>query len=280
MKDNPGKQGLGTIFIIIAIVGIIFSILGIALTWYYKPRVEATIFVVVDSFDQILDNTEAGLIVLDSTLESAIDNLDTMSVTLLNLNTTIDSISDSLVSSADLIGGDLRVTMIDTQIALSSAATSAEIVDNTLRFIAAIPLLGADYRPDVPLSISLESVSESLNDIPEAFLDIEQYIRETDDGMIGLKADVSELAIEIGNYEEDLHEAQSVISEYDLIIADLREQLSNIRQYTSSFLLITSILSTGGFFFLAIAQLNTLQQGIDYRKGERVTVKLAELQRD
>lgn len=280
MKDNSGKQGIGTILIFIAIVGIIFSILGIAVTWYFKPRVQQTVFVFIDSFDQILDNTEAGLIVLDSTLESAINNLDTMSVTLLNLNTTIDSISDSLVSSADLIGGDLRLTIIDTQIALSSAATSAEIVDNTLRFIAAIPLLGADYRPQVPLSISLESVSESLNDIPDTFLDIEQYIRETEDGMIGLKADVTELANEIGDYEEDLYEAQSIISEYELIISDLREQLSNIRQHTSSFLLITSILFSGGFFLLAIAQLNTLQQGIDYRKGERVTVNLAELQRE
>ena len=280
MKEKTGKQGLGTLLFLIAILGIIFSIFGIAITWYFKPRVQNTIIAVVDSIDQILINTEDGFVVLDSALGSAIGNLNTISITLANLNTTIDSISDSLNSSADLIGGDLRTTIIDTQTALSSAAASAGLVDNTLRFIAAIPLLGADYRPEVPLSVSLEQVSESLDDIPDAFLDIEQYIRETEDGMVSLKADISVLASEIDDYEQDLLDAKLIITEYDLIIDDLREQLSNIRQHTSSFLIIGSIFLTGGFFLLGIAQINILQQGIDYRKGERVTVNLAELQRE
>lgn len=280
MKENQGKQTLGIVLIFIAIIGILFSIFGMGITWYYRPRVQNTILGIVDSLDHILINTEDGLMVLDSSLASAIDNLDTISITLTNLNTTIDSISDSLVSSADVIGGELRITIIDTQTALSSAATSAGLIDNTLRFIAAIPLLGADYRPEVPLSISLERVSESLEGIPDAFLEIENYIRETEEGMIGLKADVTELANEIDDYEQDLLDAQAIISEYDQIINDLRDQLANIRQHTSSFILIASILFSGGFFLLGFAQINTLQQGIDYRKGERVTVNLAELQRE
>jgi methyl-accepting chemotaxis protein len=280
MKEKPGKQVLGALLFFIAIFGIIFSVLGIATTWYFKPRVQDTIITIVDSIDQILINTEGGLVVLDSALESAIGNLDTISITLTNLNTTVDSISDSLNSSADLIGGDLRFTIIDTQTALTSAAASAGLVDNTLRFIAAIPLLGADYRPEVPLSASLEQVSESLDDIPDAFLEIEQYIRETEDGMVSLKTDISELANEIDEYEQDLKDARTIISDYDLIIDDLSEQLSNIRQQTALFLMIGSIFLSGGFFLLGIAQINTLQQAIDYRKGEQVTVNLAELQRE
>ncbi len=280
MKRNQNKKGFGNLLILIAVCGIIFSILGIGLTWYFKPRVQETVFVIVDLLDQIFINTEAGLVVLDNALESAVDNLDTIASTLINLNTTIDNISDSLNSSADLIGGDLRITIIDTQIALSSAASSAGLVDNTLRFIAAIPLLGADYRPEVPLSTSLLQVSESLNEVPDAFLDIEQYIRETEDGMVGLKSDITVLAFEIEEYEQDLRAAQLIISEYDLVIDDLREQISDFREITSNIFLIASLLSTGGFFFLGIAQISTLKQGIDYRKGERVIVNLADLQRE
>ena len=116
-------------------------------------------------------------------------------------------------------------------------------------------------------------------DYPHEKLDIEVYIRDTEDGMVSLKADISELASELDDYEQDLLDAKVIISEYDLIIDDLREQLSNIRQHTSSFLIIGSIFLTGGFFLLGIAQINILQQGINYRKGERVTVNLAELQR-
>lgn len=280
MKRKQGMKGFGTLLILISIGGIIFSILGIGVTWYFKPRVQETVFVIVDLLDQIFINTETGLVVLDNALDSAIDNLDTISSTLINLNTTIDSISDSLNSSADLIGGDLRFAIIDTQTALSSAASSAGLVDNTLRFIASIPLLGADYQPEVPLSTSLLQVSESLNDVPDAFLDIELYIRETDDGMVNLKGDITELANEIEEYEQDLLAAQMIISEYDLVIDDLREQLSDFRKNTTSIIMIASLLVTGGFFFLGISQISTLTQAINYRKGEQVTVNLADLQRE
>jgi methyl-accepting chemotaxis protein len=279
MKQKPSRQGLGSILTLIALIGIIFSIFGIAVTWYIKPRIQSSVFMLVDSIDQILINTDAGLLVLDNALKGAADNLDIISATLDNLNSTVDSISVSLGSSADLIGGDLRLTIIDTQTALDSAASSAVLIDNTLRIIAALPLM-PDYRPDVPLSISLAQVSESMDDVPESFLNIEQYIRETDEGMLQLKTDVTQLASDIRTYENDLLDASAILTEYDLIIDDLREQLSNFRSYTATFLLIVSILSTGSFFLLGIAQITTLQQAADYRKGETVTVNLSEISRD
>lgn len=279
MKQKPGRQGWGSILSLIAIIGIFFSIFGIAATWYIKPRIQKSVYTLVDSIDQILINTDAGLVVLDSSLKGAADNLDIISATLDNLNTTIDSISISLGSSADLIGGDLRLTIIDTQTALSSAASSAVLIDNTLRIIAALPLM-PDYRPDVPLSVSLEQVSESMDDVPESFLNIEQFIRETEDGMMLLKTDVTQLSSDIRTYENDLFDAKAILNEYDLIIDDLRQQLTYFRSYTATFLLIVSILSTGGFFLLGIAQITTLQQANDYRKGETVTVNLSEIQRD
>jgi hypothetical protein len=279
MKQKPGKQGLGSILTLIAIIGMIFSIFGIAVTWYIKPKIQNTVYMLIDSLDQILINTDSGLLVLDNSLKGAADNLDLILATLDNLNSTIDNISVSLGSSADLIGGDLRLTIIDTQTALSSAASSAVLIDNTLRIIAALPLM-PDYRPDVPLSTSLEQVSGSMDNVPESFLNIEQYIRETEEGMLLLKTDVTQLASDIRTYESDLFDARAILTEYELIIDDLREQLSSFRSYTATFLLIVSILSTGGFFLLGIAQITTLQQAADYRKGETVTVNLSEIQRD
>jgi hypothetical protein len=279
MKQKPGKNGLGALLTLIAIIGIFFSLFGIAITWYMKPKIQSTVYLLIDSIDQIMINTEAGIVVLDGALQGAADNLDIISATLDNLNSTIDSISVSLDSSADLIGGDLRLTIIDTQTALSSAASSAVLIDNTLRIIAALPLM-PDYRPDVPLSISLEQVSESLDDVPESFLNIEQYIRETDEGMLQLQTEVTQLSNDIRTYENDLFDTRAILTEYDLILDDLREQLSNFRSYTSTFLLVASILSTGGFFLLGIAQITTLQQAANYRKGETVTVNLSEIQRE
>ncbi len=280
MKKWPQKRGLGTFLIFIAILGVLFSVFGIAATWYYRPRIQSAIFGIIDSLDETLLNTNDGLVILDRSLENAEFNLEMISDTLDNLNATIDNIAVSLDSSADLIGGDLRDTIVDTQTALRSAASSAGLVDNTLRFIAAIPLLGADYRPEVPLSLSLEQVAESLDDVPEAFLEIESLIRDTESSMAILNDDVAQLAEDINTYESDLLAAQEILAEYGQIIDDLRTQLADLRQHSTNFLLITSILSTGGFFLLGLAQLDIWQIGKNYRDGERVSVNLSELQRE
>ncbi len=60
------------------------------------------------------------------------------------LKSSLDSIADSLVTTSSLIGDDLNLTLTEVQTAVSSAAVSAEFIDDTLAFIAAIPLLGAD----------------------------------------------------------------------------------------------------------------------------------------
>jgi len=277
MKAKPEKSLLGAFLIFIAWFGIIFSVFGIAVTWYYRPRVQATVFGLIDSLEDIFANTNDGLIIINGTLENASDNLGTISGTLEILNTTLANISVSLESSADLIGGDLRTTIIDTQTALSSAADSAQLIDNTLRFIASIPLLGADYQPEVPLSVSLGQVSESLDGVPASFLEIEQFIRDTEGSITVLSTDITDLANEIGAYESDLSGAQNILTEYTLIFDDLRNQLADLRHNTATFLLIVSILITGGFFLLGIAQLNIMRIGKNYRHGETVTVSLAEL---
>lgn len=278
MRKNQGGRGLGTLLIFIALVGVVFSISGMGITWYYRPKIQQAIFTIIDSLDQIMANTNEGLLVLDTALEGAVDNMDVISSSLENLSTTFDNISASLESSADLIGGDLRLTIIDTQTALSSASTSAGLVDNTLRFIAAIPLLGADYRPEVPLSTSLLQVSESLDNVPDSFLEIEQDIRDTQGGMSALQTDIALLAEDIRDYEQDLFEARQILTQYEVIFTNVREQLSDLRNHTSNFLLIASILITGSFFLLGVAQINTLKLGKDYRNGERVMVSLSEIQ--
>ena len=277
---KPNRRFLGSFLMFVAVIGVLFSIFGIGATWYYKGIIQHSLYAFIDSIDQILNNTNDGLTVLDNSLEGAVENLEVISDTLANLNTTVDNISVSLESSADLIGGDLRVTIIDTQTALSSASKSAGLIDNTLRFIAAIPFVGADYQPDVPLSTSLEQVSTSLNDVPEAFLEIEFFIRETAIGMGDLQTDVTELSIDIRDYEDALLEAQDLLSEYELIFTDLRDQLSSIKEHTANFLLTASILITGGFFLLGISQINIFNQGKTYRDGEKVTINLAEIKQE
>jgi len=280
MKESTKHRTLNIVLIVISGLGILFSLVGISSIWLIKAPIQASLSVLLDSSNSILSNTNEGLQVLDSTLEASKENLETIESTLTNLDETILSISTSLESSATLVGDDLRLTVIDTQIALTSSATSAELIDNTLAILAAIPFVGADYQPDVPLHISLEQVAASLEDVPDSLETIEESLQDTALGLTVLKTDLADLAGNIGDFEDDLSDAQNVIMAYVRIIEDLEERSEKFQKNLSLYLTLTSLLFSGLMFWLGFAQVFILIRSITHLKGERQIVNLADIRRE
>jgi methyl-accepting chemotaxis protein len=280
MKHNFNYRTLGIILIILSSLGLLFSIAGIALSWIIKPDLQQGISTISKSIEDTLINTDEGLIVLDSALDNVNNNLEIIITTFDNLDSTINGISSSLDSSATLIGDDLRQTLIDTQVALSSAATSAELIDKTLSVIAAIPFLGAKYQPDVPLHTSLETVAGSMEDIPKSLDTMEVSLSETSDGLDLLNTNLSTLTSDISAFESDLAEAQEVLVEYRRIITDTEQQINDFNQNLPRNLTLFMIFLSGVLFSLALAQCITLFQGIAYIEGEKRVVNLADITRE
>lgn len=280
MKESNSHRILNIAFVVISGLGIVFSLLGITSIWLAKPRIQDSLLVLFNSSDSILTNTNEGLQVLDSTLEVSKENLGTIELTLTNLDETLVNISTSLDSSATLVGDDLRLTVIDTQIALSSAASSAELIDNTLAIFAAIPFLGADYQPDVPLHISLGQVAESLDDVPDSLETIEESLKDTATGLNILKTDLADLAENISDFEEDLSDAQIVLLEYVRIIEDLERGSEKFQRNLPLYMTLISILFSGLMFWLGFAQVIILLRSITHLKGERQIVNLADISRE
>lgn len=280
MKNRPGVRFLGLVFIILSSLGLLFSVGGIVITWAIKPEVQNGIYDYVDSLSHILTTTDESFYVMNDTIEDTKGNLVVITTTIENLDDTIEDISLSLISSASLVGGDMRLTLLDTQIALSSAASSSKIIDDTLSLLAAIPLLGADYRPEVPLHISLERVANSLEDIPEALESIDDKLNDTAVGINTLNSDLNEFANNIHDFEDNLSDAQAVLAEYLEITSELREQTIAFRDNSPRNLTILSIIITGGFFWLGVAQINVFMQGYIFLHGQQHVVNLADIQRD
>jgi len=280
MKESTNHRILNIAFVVISGLGILFSLVGITSIWFVKPRIETSILILLNSSDSILSNTNEGLQVLDGTLDASKTNLDTIESTLTNLDETILSISSSLDSSATLVGDDLRLTVIDTQIALSSAATSAELIDNTLAILAAIPFVGADYQPDVPLHISLDQVAVSLEDIPGSLETIEESLKDTATGLNVLKSDLGDLAGNIGDFEDDLSDAQIVLLEYVRIIEGLEQRSENFQRNLPLYMILISLLLSGIVFWLGFAQVIILLRSITHLRGERQIVNLADIRRE
>ena len=197
-----------------------------------------------------------------------------------SLGASIDGISASLDTSSALIGDDLRLTVIDTQVALSSAATSAEIIDDTLVFLASIPLLGADYQPEVPLHISLTKVADSLEDVPQSLASLESNLNTTSSDLTTFSGDLAVLSESLGTFNEDLSDAQSILEDYDSIVSTALIKLENLQSRLGWYTIFTGLVVSGVLLWLGIAQFNVYLRGYDYVHHEEKTVSLSDLTRD
>jgi len=280
MKPKFSYQTLGKILIVLSSLGLLFSIAGIIFSWVVKPGLQRSLLEISGSIEDTLSNTDQGLIVLDSALGNVNSNLEIIVSTFENLDGTINGISTSLDSSAVLVGDDLRQTLLETQIALSSAATSAELIDKTLSIIAAIPFLGAKYQPEVPLHTSLETVSVSMDDIPKSLETMELSLSDTSEGLVLLNENLSKLSDDLAKFETDLVDAQDILVEYRRIITNTESQISDFNENLPRNLTIIILFLSGTLFSLAIAQCITLFQGIAFIEGEKQVVNLADITRE
>jgi len=280
MKIKFSHRTLGILFIIFSSLGLLISIAGITLSWIVKPGIQRGLLSVTDSLQSTLENTDKGLLVLDSALDNVSSNLEIIVSTLDNLDGTIIGISSSLDSSSDLVGDDLRQTIIETQVALSSAASSAELIDRTLSIISRIPFLGADYQPETPLHTSLDSVAGSMDEIPDSLETMEKSLTMTSEGLGLLNNNLSDLSDDLSKFTTDFTNAQEVMSEYQEIIVDAETQLTNFRENLPRNLTLFTIFISGTLFSLAVAQCITLFQGIAFIEGEKQVVGLADIRRE
>lgn len=278
---NPSKvRTKGFVFIILSSLGLLFCLTVIGLTWVIRPQIQERFVGVFTLADSTLDNTDESLGILKSVIEDSTDNLAIIQSMLGNLEDTLDSTSDSLETSAALIGNDLRLTVIDTQIALTSASASAEVIDNTLSFLDKVPLLGVNYQPDVPLHVSLDQAAGSLEDFPGSLQTIQENLTDAADDLDTLNTDLTDLSANIGDFEQDLFNAADVLSEYELIIDQIQEKFSSFQDNFPGYLTVLSIFVSVNFFWLGLAQLHILLQSLEDYQGEQTVVNLSDIQRE
>ena len=280
MKNPPRLRKLGALLIIMAALGILFSLSGFLATWIIKPKAQRALLDSIQIFESTLKTTDTGIQVLDQSIDNAKSDIVTLQDSLDELGTTLNDVSTSLDTSATLIGDDLQLTVINTQVALSSAATSAKIIDDTLAFLAAIPLLGADYQPEVPLHISLEQVAEGLDDVPETLETLEGNLKATSSGLDSFSDDLSTISQDMDSFSSDLGEIQSTLDDYAAILEQALEKIDLLQERLPGNILLGCIFLSGVLLWLGVAQASVLMQGLALRNDELEVVNLADLTRE
>lgn len=280
MRNRISNKTLGRIMMVLAAAGMIFSLVGITAIWILRPGINRNLSSALGLVETTLITTENAVEVLSGVVDKAKIDLELIQSSLDSLGTSIEGISTSLETSSALIGDDLRLTVIQTQVALSSAATSAEIIDGTLGFLASIPLLGADYQPDVPLHVSLDQVAASFNDIPDSLDSLETNLNTTSDDMKSFSSDLALLSGNLGTFNADLADSKSVLIDYDLIISNTLTKLKSFQSHLAGTSILISLILSGVLLWLGIAQVNVYIRGFEFTHHEEKIVSLSDLTRE
>jgi hypothetical protein len=263
-----------------AILGMLFSLLGIAGVWILRPRITNNLRSVVSLSHDTLETTQSAIVVLSGSLDQAGQDLGLIQSSMENLSESMDSLSSSLTTSANLIGDDLNLTLTEVQTALSSAATSAEFIDDTLAFIADIPLIGVDYQPDTPLHISLAKVAESLEDVPTTLSDLETGLDQAAVSLADFSTDLATLSEDLETTLGDLEESQVILTEYDSILSQALLKLEQVDSRLTLYSVLTTMFLTGVLLWVGISQVYGYLQAQDNIHYQEKIVTLADLNRE
>lgn len=259
----------GMALIIAGILGLVLSIGGLIVLPRLERQVEAVVAKQLEVLDRALAATADGLTTAETSLVQAAEAVDALEGIVVDVGQAISDTAPVIEVAAELLGEQLPSTIEDTQEALTSVATSAQLVDDILGVISAIPLLGADrYSPDVPLHQGFQDVSDGLNGIPELLLTAGEGLSAGTESLQDVEKGFAAIGQSISETTTSLESARTVLQDYQKIVDDLQGTLSSVRESLPGWLRTLRWGLTLMLIWLGVAQIGLITQGWEL-KGRR-----------
>jgi methyl-accepting chemotaxis protein len=209
---------IGYSFRLAAALGILVSLIGIGFIWWLVPGVSNRLVNTATFFQKALDSTDDLLAVSASTLTQADSNIAQITEATQDMADNLSQTSTIASSVADMVGDNFVSVIEDTQTALSSLETSAKLVDDTLSFIAAIPILGSKYSTKTPLYNSVVDINQSLTSLPKDMHGLQTSLDSTSTAFTGMQESVSNLSESMSEIDTSLQEASKVVEAYQQLV--------------------------------------------------------------
>lgn len=258
------RKVIGYIFIIAAILGLIFSLAGIGLVWVVKAPLTANLISTLDLIDTTLEATSSGLTVIDDTLTKTISDLSSIENTVQTAGKGIDDSVPMVESLSTLLSDNIPQAISATQTGLTTLQDAAGTFESTLQLVTSIPFLPIEgYDPDVSFSDALEDVSQSLDAIPQSLSEMEGTLSSTEGNLVMMGAQINIIARNISELKDSFYEIQLVFAQYQEVISVAQTKLDSFRDSLQTGIIVTAWIFTIIFVWLGIAQLGLLTQGLE-----------------
>lgn len=253
----------GSAFILGAVFGLLLTIGGLFYLWRGKTVTVGQASRMADLASRSLHTTADNLVIVDESLSKAQDNLLAIQTSTVDLASTIEQTGPAMDSMANLMGNDLPAVVNNTRKSLASAQNGAKLVDDTLRIISAIPLVGGRYKPDVPLQQSVQEVSDSLKDLPASFQKVQQSIVTTNGNLKTIQSGVNQMSSQLDQFGSNLVVARSAVQRDQSIVKEMIVQVDTLKNVLPGFFRAFYFLATTILIWLVLVQASLFMHGLE-----------------
>jgi len=257
-------SSLGIVLVIASIAGMLISLYGIYGVWRIEKDVKASLLNAVDLLDTTLKATHDGLSIASTSLDKANDSLVSLVSVVRATGQSIEDTVPLLDSLEKMTTEDLPLALASTQTALQSAQASAQVIDNTLSLLTAIPFLSTpSYKNQPPLGTAFGGVADSLDPMIESLSSMDESLQDSRNNIKEVNQAFGDIADNLASMETSLNDAQGVTTQYLDVLEDLELQLDKTRENMPRTLDGISTFITIALIWLALSQLGLLMQGLE-----------------
>jgi len=254
------RRILGTLLILVGILGIVLSVLGVLNVWRVTESVTVAAEDALGLLADTLDNVERSLDVTSTTLDGAAVAMDGLYTTSLDVGRTLSSTQTTLDGTVNLVEDNLPESIESTLTALEAVEETAGVIDQMLRGLS---LLGvSDYDPDVPLDRAIAEAGEGLGPVPDNLREMGDGLRQTSASLDGVRDGITLMGDHILDIRGNVSSADAVISDYVDIVQELQERLKALHQDVSQPIRTVAWGVTLLLVWIGLSQLALIQWGI------------------
>ena len=219
------------LLIAVSLAGMTISIFGVIGLWRIETGLKTGLDETLALLDTALQTTSDGLALASQSLGQADDSLTSLVAAIQANGKSVEETLPLIDTLATVTTHDLPQTISTTQQAIHSARVSANVIDSTMRTLAAIPFLGiTGTNNTVPLSASLADLSNSLDPISDSLASMEGSLSASRDNLSAIGASSAEIAQNIAAIRASLGQARQVITQYESVVATLQQQVVTARK--------------------------------------------------
>ena len=265
IRSSPRlRKLLGAALSVVAIASLLVSIVAVYEVWSVRARVTQSVDGGLALLADMLTTSDRALRNVDDQLVVAQDALASAEKAARNVAGMMGATRDSLKTSSSIVGTELPASVRATQTAIQNAQSSARLIDNVLAGLAAIPLLGIDYRPDAPLSDQLGNMARSLDRLPGLSTDLGKQIDATAAELGSAQTETTTLADTLRKSRAGFAESRAAVAEFGREVATASEMVARARDQLPAAINWIAIGLTFVLGWLTLVQIAALVLGFEW----------------